>query len=340
MSMEKTNVSRSVQSKSYLVTGGAGMLGRAVVSQLIDKGKSVRILDIEQAQDKRAEIMVGDIRDAATVRKACAGVDTVIHTAAAVWDPRLPLSIYDETNVKGTQLIIDTCIELGIPRMVCSGTMDVVMDGKHGECLGDESLPYPTDVGVMNQYASSKMMGEQAVIKANGPKFSTCVLRLVGMYGPGDRYHLPNVIKNAKNGVNIRMGNGKAQFSHVFSGNAAHAHILASEHLAPGSPAAGQIYFITDHSTGNFFDFMNPFLQGLGIPVPKMYIPHGMANFLALFAEKFSPKSNFNRFSVYCLCVDHTFVHDKATRDFGYQPIYSAEEAFKITMEWLKTQKF
>ena len=338
--MEKTNGSRSVQSESYLVTGGAGMLGRAIVSQLIDKGKSVRILDIEQAQDKRAEIMVGDIRDAATVRKACAGVDTVIHAAAAVWDPRLPLSIYDETNVKGTQLIIDTCIELGIPRMVSTGTMDVVMDGRHGECLGDESLPYPSDVGVMNQYACSKMLGEQAVIKANGPKFSTCVLRLVGMYGPGDKYHLPNVIKNAKSGVNIRMGNGKAQFSHVFSGNAAHAHILAAEHLAPDSPVAGQIYFITDHDTGNFFDFMNPFLQGLGIALPKMSIPHGMANFLAWFAEKFSPKSNFNRFSVYCLCVDHTFVHDKATRDFGYRPIYSAEEAFKITMEWLKTQKF
>jgi sterol-4alpha-carboxylate 3-dehydrogenase (decarboxylating) len=316
------------------------MLGRAIVSQLIDKGKSVRILDIERAQDDRAEVIVGDIRDAATVRKACAGVDTVIHAAAAVWDPRLPLSIYDETNAKGTQLIIDTCIELGIPRMVCTGTMDVVMDGKHGECLGDESLPYPSDVGVMNQYAYSKMLGEQAVIKANGLNLSTCVLRLVGMYGPGDRYHLPNVIKNAKSGVNIRMGNGKAQFSHVFSGNAAHGHILAAEHLAPDSPVAGQIYFVTDHDTGNFFDFMNPFLEGLGIPLPKRSIPHGMANFLAWFAEKFSPKSNFNRFSVYCLCLDHTFKHDKATRDFGYQPIYSAEEAFKITMEWLKTQKF
>jgi nucleoside-diphosphate-sugar epimerase len=328
------------QPKSYLVTGGAGMLGRAVVSQLIDKGKTVRILDIERAQDSRADIIVGDVRDAAAVRKACEGVDTVIHVAAAVWDPRLPLSIYDETNVKGTQLIIDTCLELGIPRMVSSGTMDVVMDGRHGECLGDESLPYPSDVGVMNEYARSKMLGEQAVIKANGPAFSTCVLRLVGMYGPGDRYHLPNVIKNAKNGVNIRMGDGKAQFSHVFSGNAAHAHILASEHLAPGSPAAGQVYFITDHDTGNFFDFMNPFLEGLGIPKPKRSMPYGMANFLAWFAEKISPKSNFNRFSVYCLCLDHTFKHDKATRDFGYQPRYSAEEAFNITLDWLKTQKF
>ena len=338
--MSETSGTHSVRSKLYLVTGGAGMLGRAIVSQLAERGKAVRVIDIERAKDERAEIIVGDIRDAAAVRKACEGVDTVIHAAAAVWDPKLPSTIYNETNAVGTQLIIDTCIQLGVPRLVYTSTMDVVMDGKHGQCLGDESLPYPSDYRKMNRYAYSKMLGEQAVIKANGPNFSTCALRLVGMYGPGDKYHLPNVIKNAKRGVNIRLGNGKAQFSHVFSGNAAHAHILAAEHLAPNSPVAGQVYFITDHHTGNFFDFMDPFLEQLGIPLPKRAIPHGPANVLAWLAEKFSRRSNFNRFSVYCICVDHTFAHDKATRDFGYHPIFSAEEAFEITVEWLKTQKF
>ena len=316
------------------------MLGRAIVSQLLEQGKTVRIIDIEPAKDNHAQIIVGDIRDAAAVRKACDGVDTVLHSAAAVWDPNLPPTIYEETNVAGTKLIIDTCIQLGIPRLVYTSSMDVVMDGKHGHCLADESAPYPTDTRKMNRYAYSKMMGEQAVIKANGPTFSTCALRLVGMYGPGDKYHLPNVLKNAKSGMNIRLGNGKAQFSHVFSGNAAHAHILAAKHLAPNSPVAGQIYFITDHHSGNFFDFMNPYLEQLGIPVPRRSIPRGLANVLGWFVEKFSARSNFNRFTVYCVCVDHTFVHDKATRDFGYQPIFTAEEAFKITLEWLKTQKF
>lgn len=316
------------------------MLGRAIVSQLVEQGKTVRVIDIEPAKDDRAEIIVGDIRDAADVRKACEGVDTVIHAAAAIWDPKLPPTIYYDTNVVGTQLIIDTCIQLRIPRLVYTSTMDVIMHGKHGQRLADESLPYPTDYRKMNRYAYSKMLGEQAVIKSNGPTFSTCALRPVGMYGPGDKYHLPNVIKNAKSGINIRLGNGKAQFSHVFSGNAAYAHILAAEHLVPNSPVAGQTYFITDHHTGNFFDFMNPFLEQLGISVPKRSIPYGLANVLAWFSEKFSPNSNFNRFSVYCLCLDHTFVHDRATRDFGYKPIFSAEEAFEITLEWLKTQKF
>jgi nucleoside-diphosphate-sugar epimerase len=338
--MNGADSSRSRQSKVYLVTGGAGQLGRAIVSQLLDMGRSVRIIDIEPAKNDRAEIIVGDIRDAAAVRRACEGVDTVFHVAAAVWDPKLPLNIYEETNAIGTKLIIDTCIELGVPRLVYSSTLDVVMDGKRRHCLADESEPYPTDVKKMNRYAYSKMMGEQAVLKANGPTFSTCSLRLVGMYGPGDKYHLPNVIRVAKRGIIIRLGNGKAQFSHVFSGNAAHAHIMAAEHLQPGSPVAGQIYFVTDHDTGNFFEFLNPFLEQLGIHKPKMSIPYGLAYVLAWLVERFSSTSNFNRFSLYCTCVDHTFVHSKATRDFGYQPIFTAEEAFKITLEWLKTQEF
>ena len=338
--MSEIKGSHPGQSKVYLVTGGAGMLGRAIVSQLLEQGRTVRILDIKPAQEDRAEMMVGDIRDAAAVSRACQGVDTVFHAAAAVWDPNLPQGIYEETDVAGTKLIIDTCLRLGVPRLVYTSSMDVVLDGKHGHRLADESLPYPADFRKMNRYAYSKMLAEQAVIKANGPTFSTCALRLVGMYGPGDKYHLPNVIKNAKSGINIRLGNGKAKFSHIFSGNAAHAHILAAEHLAPDSPVAGQTYFITDHDPVNFFDFMQPFLEQLGIPVPRRSIPAVPANMLGWCVEKFSSKSNFNTFTVYCVCVDHTFVHDKARRDFGYRPIFTTEEAFNITLEWLKTQNF
>lgn len=338
--MNTSHGSSPSQPKVCLVTGGAGMLGRAIVSQLLDKGASVRILDIEKAQNDRAEVMVGDVRDEAAVRKACEGVDTVFHVAAAVWDPRLPRDIYESTNVTGTKIIIDTCLQMGIPRLVYTSTLDVVLDGVCAHRLADESAPYPTHPEKMNRYAWSKMIGEQAIIAANGPALSTCSLRVTGMYGPGDRYHLPNIVKNARHGVNIRLGDGKACFSHLFAGNAAHAHILAAEHLYPGSPVAGQFYFITDHDTGNFFTFMNPFLEALGIPLPRIAIPYRPAYALAWVIEKFSPKSNLNRFSVYCTCVDATFVHDKATRDFGYQPIFSADEAFNITLDWLKKQDF
>ena len=48
--------------------------------------------------------MVGDIRDASVVERACEGMDAVIQTAAAVWNVRTPRRLYDEVNVGGNRL--------------------------------------------------------------------------------------------------------------------------------------------------------------------------------------------------------------------------------------------
>ncbi|MHA1199005.1 MAG: hypothetical protein ACTSQF_06610 [Candidatus Heimdallarchaeaceae archaeon] len=150
---------------------------------------------------------------------------------------------------------------------------------------------------------------------------------------------LSNIIEVAKSNNNIKLGNGSACFSHVYSENAAQ-HILASKHLHEGSLVPGECYFIADHQPAdNLFTFMEPFLKELNLPVPTKSIPYRLAYFIAYFAEIFAPKSNFNRFAVIQTCVDHTFVSDKAERDFGYKPIVSKEEAFKKTVEWFKKQE-
>ena len=84
---------------------------------------------------------------------------------------------------------------------------------------------------------------------------------------------------------------------------------------------------------------MEPYLKGLGLPLPKVSIPYRIAYVLAAFTEIFNSKSNFNRFAVIQTCVDHTFVHNKATQDFGYEPIISEDEAFERTLKWFKEQE-
>jgi len=322
-----------------LVIGGAGMLGFEIVSQLLQEGEFVRVLDLVALHDDRIESIVGDMRNEEDVSKTCNGIDIVFQTAAAVWDPKTPTSLYEEVNVEGNRIVIDTCKRLGVPKLVYTSTMDVVIDGRKPTIYGDESLPYPKKTP-KNPYCRTKMIAERMVIEANGSSLLTCSLRPVGMYGPRDKYHITNIIKAAKGRFNMRLGDGSARFSHVYSENAAYAHILAAKHLKPGSPVAGQCYFITDHQpASNFFDFMEPFLEGLNLPLPKISIPYWLAYILAWFAEIFTPKSDFNRFSVIQTCVDHTFVHDKATRDFGYKPIVSKQEAFRRTLEWFQKQE-
>jgi len=312
------------------------MLGFEIANHLFGECEEIRILDLHSINDDRFASFVGDIRNPEDVEKVCNGVDTVFQTAAEVWNPNTPDNVYDEVNVEGNKNVINACRKFGVKRMVFTSTMDVVLDGKKPIVDGDETLPYPKKMP-KDSYSRTKIISEKLVLDANSPALSTCALRPAGIYGPRDKYHLPNVIKVAKSKPAVKVGNGSAKFSHVYCENAAHAHILAAKNLYPGSKVAGQVYFITDYKPAeNFFDLMAPFLEALGLEPIKKSIPYPIAYALSRINEKIHPHSNFNSFSIIQTCVDHTFVHDKATRDFGYQPVVSKEEAFRKTVEWFR----
>jgi nucleoside-diphosphate-sugar epimerase len=336
---QRSEAKGTLDFRSCLVIGGAGMLGYELARRLVAAGTRVRILDLQEVTDPELDVRVGDIRRRDNVLSACEGVEVVFQTAAAVWDVRTPARLYEEVNVDGNRLVIEACRELGIRRLVYTSTIDVVVDGRRPIVDGDESLPYPRRLP-RDPYCRTKILAEQMMLAANGLDLAVCALRPVGMYGPRDRYHLGNVLEMARNGKYIRLGSGRARFSHAYSENVAHAHVLAGRHLYPGSRVAGQAYFIGDHyPASNLFDFMEPYLQALGYTVPRRSIPYAVAYPLAWAAELVAPRSNFNRFAVIQTCVDHTYRHDRAEREFGYRPIVSREEAFRRTLAWLQSQE-
>src|SRR5688572_24335223 len=97
------------ESKSYLITGGAGFLGINLTRFLLAKGHRVTSLDIADfdypERDRITEIK-GDIRDRAAVDRAMQGIDLVVHCAAA-----LPLYSREDifsTDIDGTRNVIDS----------------------------------------------------------------------------------------------------------------------------------------------------------------------------------------------------------------------------------------
>ena len=78
-----------MSNKKYLITGGTGFIGSALVKRLVKGGCSVRVIDndIRGAKERlndvydKIEFMETDVRDADAVRKACNAVDSVIHLA-------------------------------------------------------------------------------------------------------------------------------------------------------------------------------------------------------------------------------------------------------------------
>ena len=95
----------------YLVTGGAGFIGSNLVEALIQKGERVRVFDDLSTGDlanlaavkDHVEIIEGDLRDMAALRRAVEGVTHISHQAALRSVPRSVLRFSCRTRISGEE---------------------------------------------------------------------------------------------------------------------------------------------------------------------------------------------------------------------------------------------
>lgn len=149
-----------------LVTGGGGFLGRAIIEQLVARGDNVRSLargDYPELNALGVEAIQGDLRDADAVSSACRDMDVVFHAGAiaGIWGPWR--DFYD-TNVLGTQHVIDACRSHNVGRLVYTSSPSVTFDG-HDQNGIDERAPYAARW--LAHYPQTKALAEQRVLAAN-----------------------------------------------------------------------------------------------------------------------------------------------------------------------------
>lgn len=322
-----------------LVIGGCGFVGGALVEQLLAAGRRVRVLDLIAHPDARVESLVGDLRHMADVQRACAGAGSVFLCAAAVDWGWGRTRLLREVNVEGPRNVVAACRQAAVPRLIFTSSVDVVFEGKPIRA-GDERLPYPRKH--LDVYGETKTMGEQLVLAANGGELATCSLRLGGVYGPNDAHRLPSLVRIGRRGPIPRLGDGSARFSHVYVENAAHAHIMAERQLTAGGALGGQAYFIVDQQPDNFFLFLRPIIEALGMTMAERHIPYRLISSLALASEAWhrvrraKRPPSLTRYTVTSTCLDFWFTGAKAARDFGYQPLVAEDEARRRTIAWAK----
>lgn len=120
--------------KTFLITGGTGSFGNAVVRHLLTtQCREIRILSRDEAKqdamrhalaDERLSFRIGDVRDDRSVRNAMRGVDFVFHAAALKQVPAC--EFFPEqaimTNVMGSQNVLEAAIDCGVERVVAIST--------------------------------------------------------------------------------------------------------------------------------------------------------------------------------------------------------------------------
>ena len=135
-----------------LITGGAGFIGSYVATACRDAGHEVRVLDallpavhpagVVPVMPEGVELIVGDVRDAATVGRALDGIDAVCHQAAMVGlgVDVLDLPEYVSINEFGTAVLLAAMARADVGRLVLASSMVVYGEGRY-ECPVDGVVP-------------------------------------------------------------------------------------------------------------------------------------------------------------------------------------------------------
>lgn len=237
----------NLNSKSILITGGTGSLGKALTKHLLKSGTELKKLVIfsrdEQKQFEMAQeypasqypqirFYIGDVRDEARVKRALKGIDFVIHAAAM---KHVPIAEYNpmecvKTNIIGAENIINACLETEVSRVVA---------------LSTDKAAAP-----INLYGATKLASDKLFVAANNItgwnpiKFS--VVRYGNVMGSNGSV-IPFFLKKKKEGVlpitdptmtrfNISLQGGVDMVMHALE------HAWGGEIFVPKIPS----YKITD----------------------------------------------------------------------------------------------
>lgn len=238
-----------------LVTGGAGYIGVPLVRQLLEAGRRVRVLDSMLYTDRWLEpvrqhpaldVVVGDMRDQATVERALAGIGSIAHLAAIVGDPACALDerLTISTNVEATELLMEAAKRAGVSRFVFASTCSVYGAGD-GQLLTEESSLNPVSL-----YATSKIDAEKVIRDAQGGRVEPVILRFSSIYGLAPRPRFDLVVNllvgRAVRGLPITIFGGEQQRPFLHVEDCARAVMLALN--GPSDAVAAGTFNVGDSS--------------------------------------------------------------------------------------------
>jgi dihydroflavonol-4-reductase len=225
------------------------------VRALLARGREVRCLvrsasSRENLEGLPVEIVTGDLNDASSLARSCAGVDVVYHVAAdyRLWlrDPR---EIY-RTNVEGTRALLRAAGEAGVRRFIHTSSVGALGLTKDGT-PADETTPV-TLAQVVGHYKRSKYLAEREAesFAAQGPTPTGAVI------ADFLARRMPAYVETGLNVIDVK--------------DVAEGHLLAAERGRIGEK------YVLGHRDMTLKEILDALARITGLPSPRWRLPHAI----------------------------------------------------------------
>lgn len=205
-----------------------GYVATVLIPRLVGAGYRVRGAD-RLAPDERGPTgtayLAGDLREPDFCERACAGVDTLVHTAALQYHsgmPRFGRRAFFEQNVVITRRLVDAAIRGGVRHIVMMSS-DMVYGLPRGRPFVETDMPDP-----IGPYGRSKLASEQLCLAARERGLRVTVLRPRLIMGAGRLGIMQRLFDRIRAGKAIPLiGNGRNRYQMVSVDDVASATLLA-----------------------------------------------------------------------------------------------------------------
>lgn len=310
----------------YLLTGGAGFLGINLARYLLARGHAVVSLDLaEFTYPERQQIteVIGDIRNPTDLKRAMAGVDIVIHTAAAL-PLYSPQDIYS-TDIDGIRNVLQAAYEAGVQRVVHISSTAVYGIPDHHPLVEEDKLD-----GV-GPYGEAKVAAEAICQEYRAKGMCIPIIRPKSFVGPERLGIFALLYDWAKDGKNFPVpGSGKNRYQLLDVEDLCDAIYL----VATGE--AAQVNDVFNIGAKEFTTLKEDFqavLNTAGFGKRIISIPVAPMVFALEILEKLKLSPVYKW--AYGTITEDSFVSiEKAERVLGYRPKYSNKDAMIRNYQW------
>ncbi|MFT3772369.1 MAG: NAD-dependent epimerase/dehydratase family protein [Minicystis sp.] len=325
--------------KRILVTGASGFIGGHACEALVKTGAKVRAMvrktsNVGQLAGTGVEICHADLSDPASLQQACADVDTVVHTAAAVgsfgdWEH------FHEVGVLGTERLIDAAHRRGVSRFIHVSSIAAYGLKDHRRRV-DEDTPFDHAPQPWNHYVREKVMSEEVLWRAHeAQKIRATSLRPSVVVGARDRNAVPRLVDLLRLPVTALPGRPDNHFPVVTIEDCVDAIVRSVENEA----AIGRAYNVSGGRRITIADFFALIAKHAQLPPPKLYLPTGLmlpATGLLESAWKLLGKAGepvATRIAIVVSGYDYEIDCRRAQRELGWSADGSYEAAIVAALE-------